>query len=300
MDRRNFVKSGATSAASLLAASAYAPALLLSHPRMVEAPPDMDAYLTRIDDGMARLGRWSSADYLTVRPAASTLKEADPLGSAALQSLYIAAMVGDLPIEAQKHPGIQARVLDAMPIMDRATTSMAEFLRSRQPSDLLVVQTGLRDYGAGPRIIAALDGGAQAIGVSDRRREHTRSIYANVEWRLRNQPPDLIVSEYLEKVDRLTEADVRRAATVQGLGAQLAEEAFWQAERSTRDRRISRGGKTMGFGLLVFAVGGAIVAGGSFAGAFVMTAGAVMMLVGLVMLLVGLGTKEEAAAPTSR
>jgi hypothetical protein len=292
MDRRGFLKAGATSAASLLAASAAMPAMHLSHPRMEESPADIDAYLGRIDAGMARIGRWSSTNFLDARPSTPYLERYDALGRVAFQSLYITGMVGDLPIEAQKLPAVQDHVDRAMPIMDEATESMYGFLRSRRQSDLALVQQALRDHGAGLRIIEALDAEAQAVGLSERRREQTRSIFANAEWRLRNQPPELIVSEYLDKVERLTEADVRQEAAGQDLAARLADAAFWRDERDLRSKRLRRGGKLMGFGVVAFAGGAGIVAGGAFAGVFVMTAGAVLILLGLVVLLVGLATRS--------
>lgn len=295
MDRRRFLEAGTASAASLLAASACMPAMRLSERRASAAPDDMDAYLARIDEGMARIGRWSSADHAPLLVAGSA--ESDTLGRVALQSLYMTAMVGDLPVPAQMHAGIQERVERAMPVFDLASDSMAAFLRSREQDDLAIVQAALRDHGAGARIIDLLDAEAASLGVSEWRREQTRSIYANSEWRLRNQPPSLLVSEYLDKVDRLSAADLRTEAAAQSLGARVAEEAFWQADRDPRSRRISRGARTMGYGLLTFAGGGAIVAAGAFPGVFVMTVGAIMMIVGLVILLVGLATRSAPKAP---
>ena len=290
MDRRRFLEAGTASAASLLAASACAPALKLAVPRASTAPDDMDAYIARIDAGMDRLGRWSSADVapLARRPDPAT----DALGQAALQSLFLTGMVGDLPLPAQLHPGIQERVERAMPLFDRASDSMTAFLRSRTPNDLAIVQAALRDYGAGARIVDRLDAEAAALGLSEARREQTRSIYAHAEWRLRNQPPALLIGEYVDKMERLASSDVRAEAAAQGIGAQAAEEAFWAA-RGTRERRITRGGRTMGWGVLIFAVGGGIVAAGAFPGVFVMTAGAVTFIVGIMILLVGLATPGE-------
>jgi hypothetical protein len=292
MDRRGFLKAGATSA-GLLAASAYAPAMQLAHPRMEESPADLDAYLARIDAGMARIGRWSSVNFLDTRPSTPMLERYDALGRVAFQSLFITGMVGDLPIETQKLPAVQGRVDQSMPIMDQATESMYGFLRSRRQSDLALVQRALRDHGAGLKIIEALDAEAQVVGLSEQRREQTRSIFANAEWRLRNQPPELIVSEYLDKVERLTPTDVRQEAASQDFAARLADAAFWRSERDLRSTRLRRGGKLMGFGVLALAGGGAIVASGAIAGAFVMTAGAILLLIGLVVLLTGLGTPHD-------
>ena len=296
MDRRRFLEAGTASAASLLAASACAPAMKLAEQRPTEAPADMEAYLARIDAGMARLGRFSSANH----PPFMTYHtpESDALAQATLQSLFLTGMVGDLPVPAQLHQGVQDRVERAMPTFDAATDGMMAFLRSRDAEELALVQSVLRDHAAGPRIIDALDEEAASLGLSSWRRDQTRTIYANAEWRLRNQPPSLLISEYVEKVERLTAADVEAEASAQVLAARAAEDAFWRASGDLRSRRIRRGAKALGYGLLIFAGGGAVVAAGAWPGVFVMTAGVVTMLIGLVILLVGVLTRSDPKART--
>ena len=290
MDRRKFIGTGAASAASVLAGSACAPMTRLSDPRPRTVPADMDAYVSRIDASMERMGRWSSAAWA---PGFQGNRDAaDAIGRSAFQSMYFTGMVNDLPIEGQLHPGMQERIAAHMPLMDDATDRMTDFLRAQTPADLATVQRALRDHNAGAQIFTALDDEAGVLGVSDWRREQTRTIYSNAEWRLRNQPPSLLVTEYLEKVERLGASDVPTEARTQALAARLAEEAFWatDAPPTERQARLRRGGKVMGFGVLTFAAGAAIVAGGAFGGVFVATAGVVMVLVGLVILLIGLAT----------
>jgi hypothetical protein len=263
-------------------------------------PSDMDAYITRIDTSMERMGRWSSATWV---PGFSGNRDtADAIGRSAFQSIYFTGMVSDLPLEGQLHPGMQERIEANMPLMDEATDRMADFLRAQTPADLAAVQLALREHNAGARIFTALDDEAGVLGVSDWRREQTRTIYSNAEWRLRNQPPSLLLSEYLEKVERLGASDVPTETRTQALAARLAEEAFWasQPPRTKRQARLRRGGKVMGYGVLTLAAGGAIVAAGADVGVFVMTAGVVMVLVGLVILLVGLATPSGPVTTGSR
>lgn len=296
MDRRRFLGVNAASAASILAGSASASALRLPERRPDEMPADMDAYLARIDAGMARLGEWSSAEQF---PNWSGDRAAvDAMGRAALQAMYFTGMVGDLPTDGQLHPGIQQRIESTMPVMDAAVDRMTAFLRERPASDLAVVQAALRDHDAGARIISLIDDGAASLGLSEWRRAQTRTLFANIEWRLRNQPPELMVSEYVGKIERMVAADAREEAATQELAARAAEAAFWQVQaKSKRDKRISRGTRTMGFGILVFAGGAAIVAAGGVVGLFIGTVGVIMVLVGLIILLVGLATSEPKLAP---
>jgi hypothetical protein len=189
------------------------------------------------------------------------------------------------------------------PIMDEATDRMSAFVRAQSVSELDAVQRALRSHDAGPRILTSLDAVAGDLGVSPWRREQTRSLYSNAEWRLRNQPPALVVSEYLEKVDRLAESDVNTEARQQALAARLAPDAFWaaqvqaQATKTRRQARISKGGRVMGQGVLIFAGGALLVAVGAIGadplaviGVVAGTVGVIFFLVGLVILLVGLAT----------
>lgn len=255
-------------------------------------PADMDEYLARLDAGTARIGRWSTADV--VPEWTGDREEADAIARTALQSLFITGMIADLPVEAQMRPEVQRRIHAAVPLMDEAIERTTAFLASRTPADLAYVQLGLRDYGAGATIFTAIDREAAASGLSAWRRAQTREIFAQSEWRLRKQPPALIIGEYVDKVEKLAAADIAGESQLRTLAAQVGEEAFWQSsDKTLRQARISRGLKAMGYGLLIFAGGGLIVAAGAFPGVFVMTAGAVTMIVGLIILLVGAATPSR-------
>lgn len=299
MDRRQFIGTGAVSAATVLAGTACAPGMRLTSRRPNEMPPDMDAYLARIDAGMARLGRWSAADVVSSRVADQD--PANTLARSGLQSLFLTGMVGDLPLEAQTHPGVQERIARAMPTMDATADGMTAFLRGRTAEDLTMVQKALRDYGTGHRILRALDDEAGALGMSAWRREQTRAIYSNIEWRLRTQPPALVVGETVEKVERLVASDVPAAAGKQALAARLAEGSFWAvgAPQSKRQARITRGAVVMGIGVVTFAVGAA-AASANIDMVFIATAGAILVLVGFVILLVGLGTSSPSPSDSTK
>jgi hypothetical protein len=221
--------------------------------------------------------------------------EADALAQRTLQTLFITGMIGDLPVEAQTRPDVQRRLHAAVPLMNEAIERGTAFLGSVSDADLERVQVGLRDYGAGDAIFSTFDRVAADYGLSDWRRAQTREIFAQAEWRLRNQPPALIVNEYVTKVNKLADADIPSEMRVRALATHAGEEAFWQqhGEKSLHDARISRGLKTMGYGLLIFAAGGAIVALGGYPAVFAMTVGAVMLIVGLIILLVGAVTPNR-------
>ena len=293
MDRRHFIGSGTASALGLVGTSACAPGMRLPAQRPAAMPADMDEYLARLDAGAARIGRWSTEDVVPVWKGDRA--EGETIARTALQSLFITGMIADLPIEAQMRPEVQRRIHAAAPLMDEATERTTSFLASRTAADLSYVQLGLRDYDAGATILTAFDREAAANGLSDWRRAQTREIFAQAEWRLRNQPPELIVNEYINKVEKLGAADIPGESQLRALAAQAGEKAFWDhsVEKTLREARISRGLKVMGYGILILAGGVAIAAAGATPAIFVATVGAVTMIVGLIILLVGAFTPNR-------
>jgi|SRR5436190_5107606 len=187
-----------------------------------------------------------------------------------------------------------------MPLFDDAVDGMQAFVASRTDSDLAQVQAALRADGVQQRLVDAIVTEAGRTGVSDKRSKQLRKMLDHVAWRLANQPPQLVITEYSEKMKRVAEADIAIEARQRRLAAQLAEDAFWAADQSARQRRINKGAKTMGMGLLITGVGAAIVAAGAFPGVFIMTAGVVTMIVGLFILLAGLATSETKTTPTAQ
>lgn len=286
MDRRDFIR--ATTSSVLVASGAGGCVPMMRLPaKPVVMPHDMDDYVARVDAGMARIARWSpTADLPNF---VGDRDVADEIGRASMQSLFLTGMFSDLPIEGQLHPGMQDRLLAAMPVMDKGVDGVSGFLRSRTEADMAAVQTALRERDAGVKVAAAVDREAAHVGLSEWRRAQTRSMFAHAEWRLRTQPPSLLINECLGRVQKLSATDVTAASKQRALASRLGEAAFWRhaAERANREARIGRGAKVLGYGVLIFAAGGLIVAAGGGAGLFVMTAGAIVIIVGLVMLVVG-------------
>ena len=289
MNRREFLVTGAGSA--IAAAGIGVPAAAAAGTLPIAAP-DMTAYLARVDAGLERIGRWSpTAEFprwAGDRPAA------DALARDALQALFLTGMFGDLPRESQLHAGMQDRLYANLGMLDRAYDGMTAYLRSRTPADLARAQAALRQPSSGSAVRMSLDAEAAVLGVSEARRAQTRSLFEHAEWRLRTQPPALVVGEYLDKVERLTADDVASEAREREVAARVGEELFWRSADDTKRRaRIRRGAKVMGIGFLTAAVG----VGAAWAGAFPMvivgTIGVVIMIVGLLILVVGLATPGD-------
>ena len=307
MDRRRFVKGTAASVSALVGGSGCAPSTGLLKRDLQPIAPDMDEYLTTVDNGLARIDQWSAA---RVFPSFSgNVDAADSFVRKSFKTLYLTGMFGDLTLEKQQQPGMQDRMWAAMPMMDEAVTETTEFLSAQSESDLEHVR---RTLGAsdtvGHGIFGMLDDEARRTGVSVQRRQQTSEIFRQINWRLTKQPPALIVNEYLDKVTRLSASNVDLEVQQRWLAAKAGEQAFWQTQQrpSRRQGRISRGGRLMGIGLLVGAASLGLVAlsdnksdVGVGVGLVGVTVGSILILMGFVMLLVGLVTPGEPQSEVS-
>jgi len=312
MERREFMNVGAAGASAFMILGGAAWATAPTSPgdgARTTAVPDMDQYLARMDSGLDSIASWSPSSACP--EFAGDRQGADELGRKALKTLYVTAMFADLPESARRHPGVQERVLKALPEMDEATSSVADYLGSRTPEQLERAQRALRDSrNPAMEMLESLDEQAARAGVSTSRRIQTRRIMTEAAWRLRNQPPALVIRETLDKVDKVSASDVSLEARRDLVAARAGEKLFWNqqqrqagvgpggsagdstgtAERHARGTLAGRGAKTMGIGILVGGVAAAGTAAGAFPLVFVVTVGALMFLIGLIMLLIGLAT----------
>lgn len=300
MDRRDFLSVSATSALTLTTLPGLRPDG--SPPPAVPEPPvevEMGEYVERLDAGLARIGQWTPSETLTAMPGDPA--QGDRLIRATVQSLFVTGMLGDLPLQQQLDPRLQERVERALPIFDEAVDGMEAFLESRTDDDFRETQARLREPGVSERLIKGLVAEAENTGVSPQRTRQLREMLEHVTWRLAQQPPALIVREYLDKSRRMGEDDLEGAARQAALAARLGQAAPEPAPPQ-EDRRVARrkrGARLMGIGVITFGLSGALVALGAFPAVFGMTVGAVMTLVGLIMYLTGKSAPTPPAADST-
>ena len=308
MDRRDFIRRSTVGASGMVVGGgATGPLEGMEPPKPKVVPPDdMDAYVATVDDGVARLSQLPLAERFPGLKDAGF--DGESLGRKVMVSLYMAGMFGDLSVENQIYPGMQDRLWAAQPTMDEALDEMTDFVNRQRPEDLARVRTTLHTKPDVLRdIIGVVDSEAERSGVSEPRRAQLRAMLTDVGWRLENQPPGLIVDEYVNKVEKVTASDVEDAARQRWLKARYGEEIFWQAQESLRQRRISRGLKAMGIGALLFLAGlllvsasdGDVTSDDNDALLWIglvpgVTVGSILFVVGLIILLVGAATSEEA------
>ncbi len=292
MDRRKFIEIGAGAGAAgivSLSSASCAPAL----PQMGslggspgKSRQDLDLHLATLDRGLGLLAEANLAGS----PTWPGYQEKNQLTRDALRTLYFSGMLGDLPIESQIAPQVQQRLWQMAPEVDSTVASMTDYLEHLTSSEWAELQLFLR-YRNNPAMVLAeeLTDHAAMHGMSRSRRLQTRAIITNTALRLRSQPPEAVVGEYLETMRKTADSDAVDAMARRNLAARLSEEAFWRHQDAASlplAQPTPRGLRTMGWGLVIFAAGAVVVAAGAFDGVFVMTAGAVVMLVGLIQLLI--------------
>jgi hypothetical protein len=256
-------------------------------PRIV--PEDMDAYVAQIDQGMEHLATVPMENRIPVKGADYEARA--ELARKSLRALYLTGMVGDLALEAQADPRIQKRLLEAAPEIDDAVLSMTEFLSGLTDTEKADLQTVLlHKSNPAMQISEALTDESAVLGLSPQRRLQTRALVTHVSWRFRNQPPDLVIGEYVDKVVKLRDYKGQEIIDQRKLAARIGEEAFWKVQETPADATDSGGLpwglKVMGLGLVVFGAGALIASNGADAGLLVGTLGAILFVIGLIALIV--------------
>jgi hypothetical protein len=286
MDRRTFIDAGAGAMGALaLTKTSVVHALSPSwvHPPAT-GPEDLGRYLETFDSGLEAIGHGDLSSFLPGETR--TLGDRTPLARGALRAVYLTGMLGDLPIEMQADPRVQDRLWRMAPEVTTTMDAMTAHLDERTSSEWVDLQKTLRRRtNPGMAIAEALTREGAMAGLSRSRRLQTRAMLTHITLRLRSQPPDVVVREYRDKVERVADSDGTDAMARRELAARVGEEAYWQLRgQDPAERQSPRGLRTMGWGLAIAGVGGLIILAGAFEGVFVITVGAVVLLVGLVQL----------------
>jgi hypothetical protein len=233
VERRNVLKMGAVAGFGGLASTGCATlgdgSLGTAAPPLL---PDLDAFLARLDRGMAAIAAGNPLnDVLPKRPTPAASGGAprgeDVLIKKTLRSLLMAGSFRDLSDAERAHPAVQARMAGSMPEMDEAVFGMTHVLESFTPSERARIREAIQsDPDIGMRIAESLDTGAGAADISLQRRTHLRTIASQLTWRLRNQPIDTTIDEYVGKVKKVSARNGYSEELQRKLAAQVVTTAF--------------------------------------------------------------------------
>jgi hypothetical protein len=232
VDRRNVLKLGAVAGFGGLGSAGCATvgdgSLGTAAPPIM---PDLDAFLARLDRGMAAIATGNPLRDLLPKsqapaPGAAPRPE-DLLIKKSLRSLLMAGSFRDLNEAERAHPAMQARIWGSMQEMDEAVFGMTHVLEGFSPSERARIRETIQsDPDIGMRIAEALDTDAATADVSLQRRTHLRAIASQLTWRLKNQPIETAIDEYVGKVKKVSSRNGYSEELQRKLAAQAATSLF--------------------------------------------------------------------------
>ena len=321
MDRRDLLRASALSSASVAALATEGcarPGPLTQMGGLPLSDLDLNAFLGRFDRGLAEIqtSRFVAGftESLGERPIPEARRarvdERELAFREALSSLYVTQTFRDLAPETQLHPEVQRRMLDNIHAIDASVFRMTDRLEQLGAREREELQSTLKRHpDLAMRIAEVVDEHAALAGLSPARRRDFRSIMTQAAFRLKNQPPGVLIDEYVRKARRATAPDGPEFRRSLALAAEASERYFWERgieltsaatagspqAKSERSKAKPEPGKEvvlsgailLGVGVVIFGVSAAIVSAGWFPGVFGMTVGAVTFAVGLIVLIVG-------------
>jgi hypothetical protein len=193
--------------------------------------PDLDAFLERLDHGMSAIATGNPLKDLLSKSHAASVGTAprpeDLLIKKSLRSLLMAGSFRDLNEAERAHPAVQSRILGSMQEMDEAVFGMTHVLESFSPSERARIRETIEaDPDIAMRVAEALDTDAGTAGVSLQRRTHLRAIASQLAWRLKNQPIETAIDEYVGKVKKVSARNGYSEELQRKLAAQAATSMF--------------------------------------------------------------------------
>lgn len=226
MHRRDVLK---LAGAAALGGSSCATLLL---PPADASDGEVLGFLGRLETALAGIA--SGDGLMSLLPDESqALREAPRVQQAAalikktFRSILLVGSVHDLSEEQRAHPAVQQKLQDSMGEFDEAMLGMTGVLEGWSKTERSDISRALReDPELGMRIMGAIDAEAGAVGISATRRVHLRSISARVCGRLR-QSPDLLVDEYLTKVNKVIARHGGQAEGQRRAATALGEQLLW-------------------------------------------------------------------------
>jgi hypothetical protein len=316
MDRRDLLKVGA--AASLGIIEACAPQRPPLEPG--ELPPDMDEFLRGLDQRMEDM---THAEFVKGFAEAATdrklldseraqLQSKEELFRKMLRTLYVTQTFRDLPETAQRHPGMQERMMRHLDEIDQTVTDVTGMLENLDDDQRTKLRNVLRDRPDLPMTIAEkVDEHAAKAGVSGKRRLQLRAMMLQTSFRMKHAAPGAVIDEYVHKVRRFTAQNGMQTDVAMRLAGRATSDAFWQQQAAAPPAAsspapgtgtVKTGAILMGVGVVTFGVSVALV--GTWTGFLVgATIGAVLFAVGLIVLIVGAiiyaASSPQPAAPAA-
>ncbi len=274
--------------------------------RWYDGLTDMDEYIALFDEGLLKIRTGEGVKALEVA------LEQETYTRSIIESLYVAGMFADLPVEAQLHPEMQARVQTAMPVMDEAAARVMARIDAMDDMEMGRLAEAMRSP-ANPamRVAQYIDAKAGLCHVSPSRRVKTRTMFNVIESRMRTQPPALFLDEVVSRSRKLIQRSNAPGSTERLLLARVGQQEYeatiahyeavtlyWgqrcKAIHPNWGRGVaSAGGIIMGLGSMSLLSGGIILSEVSLLGAGMLTVGGLLFLAGLIIVCVGIAFSNK-------
>lgn len=238
MKRREFLQTTAA-VGGLGAASAATGCATLGGPARAPRldPARMQGHITRLDDALVGIEH----DMVIPGPADP---ERERAVRDALSTLVRVGAFIDLEPEDQAHPGMQARMREAMPQMDRALRGSLERIERMTPTERADLQRTLRENpGVLDDIGAYVDRHAAHADMPLTQRTRWRTLLKRIGPRMR-QSLDMTLDAYGRKAHTLMARVGSEAEMERTLVGRLGQEAY--AERLRRMEAATQGWEALG------------------------------------------------------
>lgn len=255
MQRRDVLSGGAVLGAEVVGAGALGGLLqsgcaspLAGAPRAapplpapaLPMPADMDVYCDELEAKLAGMAKSEFVDGFVGRLAKNQplsaerraqIEANEALFRRSLSSLFLTQTFRDLPLEAQRHPRLQALMHERLPEVDQTVFDVTDMLETLDPEQRQALRRELASRPDLPlQLSEAIDERAAAAGVSSNRRRQLRSMLTQASFRLRHAAPDTLIDEYTAKVRRATAPGGAAQAMALQAAARATEDLFFSAQ----------------------------------------------------------------------
>ena len=280
-------------------------------------PDSIELFRQRFDGGLLAL---EGVDLLTPAFRATPLPQSEkarelaakgnPLAQRALRSMHVAGVWGDLNDAERQHPEVQRRIAAFAPEMDQTVVDLRNLLASVPRARQKEMRAIIAKHDTAMQVAEALDTEARRHGLSLGSRTKLRRVAKEVGSRLARQPMELLLGDYVGKVDRIAARNGYELVAQTNAAAAVTSRLFWSSDGTETGQNepvayeptaapeearrgphpgvpvMIVGGVMIGVGAVVFGVG-ALLSGSGSTGLVTMTLGALVAVVGLIVLIVG-------------
>jgi hypothetical protein len=162
--------------------------------------------------------------------------KAEPMAKRALRALFAAGLYRELPSEAHADPRIVASKASMSPELDHSVAELTTMLESMPQHELTAMRGVLeRDPELVMRVSQAIGEKGRALEVPYGSRAKARAAATNLAFRLRKQPPELVIEECIDKVHRVAARHGLSLVVAQQVAAETMRQDLWGNARNAQE-----------------------------------------------------------------